>query len=62
MVAVRTSDGQEGATGWCEDGERVPEIKIRVCDIQREGSSPGDKKKVWERVCHMNILHWSWLS
>ena len=60
MVAVRTSEGEERATrawstGWCEDGERVPEIKIRVSDIQREGSSQGDKEKVWRRVCHMNI-------
>ena len=39
VVAVGTG---ERATSWCEDGEREPEIRIGLGDVQGKGSSPGD--------------------
>ena len=59
VVAVRTG---ERATSWCEDGEREPEIRIGLGDVQREGSGPGDEERVWTVGRHMKISHCTQLS
>ena len=57
MATVST--GEEGASGWGEDGERVPEIRVGVSDVKREWSSPGDEERVWTMDSYMKVSHCS---